>query len=617
LNYVQACKKFGSPLFCRTEPEVSAEFRIALEFLEWDITPQQVIAFSRLAALVSAIALIPAAVFNIIFAPLVLIIPFALLHVITEHPKYAAGQKAAEALSTIPRTFNHLVISLKQSPNLEQGIRFAAENGEGWLADSFRRIYWKVWTGKTRNAKHGLISLGEKSKNFMPEFERAVTLVNSAVSEKDRQKRNSSLDHSLEVLLSGAKNRVRSYVGSLFLPTLILFSLGSILPLIFISLLPVTSFFGMSMGSPREIIIILSATLVVIGAYSQKILSSRPPSFTVRTPESELPAWKTIVHGKKVNIILLFAALFLLTSGIGIFYLLSEAGLIVFKTGLPLFDEFGTMFAVAGAAASISITAWAWYKPRIKESKEINELEEQALDAAYHLSARLSDGKPLEESVGFVATSMPGTKTAELFKTVWNNIRRRAISIEQAFTDPRTGVLNKTKSSTLRTLFRLALSGSKKGTREAADALMTFARQLEDLRDAEKTMKEMIQKNISMLKATVAFFGPVVAGIVVTLHEIVQSAIISAKHAMTSVNTQYNLFSGLSGIGEKMVSVQAMQAIIGIYILLLSVVLIRYVTLIEQGEDKTAFAYNLARYMPVVAVVFMLTRMVSKMVIGG
>ena len=120
-----------------------------------------------------------------------------------------------------------------------------------------------------------------------------------------------------------------------------------------------------------------------------------------------------------------------------------------------------------------------------------------------------------------------------------------------------------------------------------------------------------------MLRATIVFFAPVVGGIVITLHQIIQDAMVSAQASMSSLGYQQSLLSSFSFASAPIINNNILQLIVGVYILLLGVILIRFVSLIENGPDEVEVKLDTARTIPIVLIIFTGVMLVSKMTIGG
>jgi hypothetical protein len=628
--YLRLCRRFGNYEFlCRGQPRVSEAFRDSLEFLKWDVTPKQIIGFSRFAALVvaalfSALALVS---FLIGFAPVYSVIaafavPLLLIQYITEHPKSVAKIRVLAALGEAPKTLIYLIIPLKQNPNLEEAVRFAAQYGEGEVAEELKQALWKSWSGKAASVKEELPAIGLKWGKWSPDFKRAIYLVRSSLAEKYEANRLETLDRALKAALEGIASKTRSYVAALFLPTLVLFSFGTILPLMFISMLPIISYFGLSIASPLEISLILGATVLLIYLYSNKIIMERPPSFSQpAVPElQELPpAGQIEVFGKRVPGAFFAICLALLIGFPGIIYLLTQSPIIAIPKDTfvgAFLDKVNTLTLVWGIGIGIAVYCWGFAAPRKKIRDGIKEVESEILDGIYQAANRMAENRPAEDALEFAAESMPGTPVGRLFEQTAKLVRRRNVTLEQAFFSEKFGTLRAVYSRTVQSIMRLFVVAAKRGVKAATDMLFTIVDHFSELKKTEKELREMIGKSISMLRSTVVIFAPVVSGVVVTLHSIIQSSMLSAQRELSSLGYQQGL-GQFAFLQVPSMTPEVLQLIVGLYMVCLSIVLIRYVSIIENGPDEVEMKLQLAKTLPVALAIFTGVLLASRMLLGG
>ena len=629
--YVKLCKRFGNLNFiCKKEPKVSKTLINSLKILKWDMTPKQIVTFSRFALLASfsIFAFLSTVAVFLNFNPVYLVIstvviPLLLAHLTTDYPKAQAKMRILSALGEAPRTLLFLIVPLKQNPNLEEAMRFAVEYGEGDVADDFRDALWKSWSGKAASVKEELPKIGLKWGKYSPEFKRSLYLVRASLTEKLESRRLASLDKSLKAALEGMISKTRAYVSALFIPTLLLFSLGTILPLMFISLLPIMSFFGMQLSSPLEVTFILAATLIALYIYSNKIISERPPSFSQpKVPElEELPKKGEIqLFKRRVPASAFVFCLAILIGFPGIIFLLTQHSIITIPSTTffgAFLSQVNTLTLIWGVGLALAIYCYASAKPKKKIRDEIKEMDDEILDITYQVANRMAEGRSPEDALQFASDFLPETRMGKIFSETARMIRRRNLTLEQAFFDEKIGTLKGVYSRTVRSMLRLFTTSIKKGVKTASEILFVMVDHLSELKKTEKELQNMIQKSISMLRATVLFFAPFVCGIVVTLYGVIQSAILSAQQQMATLGYQEAFLSNLILIKSSAMSVEILQLIVGVYMLLLGIILIRYISLIESGPDEVGMKLEMAKALPIALAIFTIVLLVSRALLGG
>ena len=158
----------------------------------------------------------------------------------------ALGLKSAGRiqLSGLGNNSRYMGMSMKLSPNLERAIAFAAEHGEGKIAESFRELLWNSQTGVYSNLEEGLDEMAYNWGKYSPEFKQALMTIRSSVLEPDETHRNILLDSALEDSLTSIGNKLSDRATSLKGPSMNMFYLGVLLPLILIIVLPIGAVLG-------------------------------------------------------------------------------------------------------------------------------------------------------------------------------------------------------------------------------------------------------------------------------------------------------------------------------------------------------------------------------------
>ncbi|MBI4214988.1 hypothetical protein HY546_03250 [archaeon] len=627
-DFVSLAKSFGNYSFlCKKEPGVSPAFLDALELLRWDVSPKQIIVFSRFAALASATALGFVVLLSILFGFFsvwlligVIALPIVALHLVSEYPKTQAKLRVIRAMGEAPITLLFLIIPLKTNPNLEEAVRFAVEYGEGETAEDLRDALWRVWSGKSESVKEELTEVGEKWGKHSPDFKKSLYLVRSSVSEKSEERRLETLDRALHASLEGMVLKTRGFITALFMPSLVLFSFGTVLPLMFISLLPVVALFGFFVSSELEVALILAATLAVIFLYSNRIISQKPPTFSQpRVPDLPgLPKRGEMIFFKKTIPGWVFAAAFIILVGF--------PGLLFLVTGNPLLriadkgwfgiltNNINTLTLVWAVGGALAIYAFASAKPRKKLRDEIKQMDSEVLDGIYQLANRLGEERSPEEALSHVGEGMRKTRIGDLMRNAALLVRRRNTTLDDALFSSEFGVMRDVHSRTVKSIFLLFASSVKKGIKTASEVLSIIVSHFGELRKTEEELKQMMQKSSSMLRSTVMIFAPLVCGLSVALHGIIQ-------HSLSTALSQVGE-AGQSGLGFfqtklVLISSESLQLIVGIYMLVLAVILTRYVSLVENGPDEVAFKINLSVTLVVALVIFTGVLLASRTLLGG
>lgn len=630
-NYIWFCKytSINFPQLARRNVKVTDKLKKSLIFLKWKLEPYEVIIASRFALIISAIILafinmlalfyIPP---SIIIIAISAIIPIVIANAITEFPKTEYNFEVIESLGYAPTILTQIVIYLKQNPNLERALHFVSKYSEGRISGEIKNVLWKCLMGYKINLKKELGELAQRWGEYLTELKRSLYLIAASVSEKNEIKRNQTLDRAISISLTGILHKIEDYTNQLYLPTLFLFSFGTILPLVIISLLPIFSFLGGEFSSPVQIFLALAISLVAIYFYSNKILAKRPPSFSTIKLPNNLPIYPKqgylkLKFGKKeieVKAVPYTILIFLVISFPGLLFLLSE---IPFITFLPnalsnVLKGFNTLTIIWGFGAALTVYAYgtSWYKKEMRG--KVEELEKEVVDGTYQLASRIDEGRAPEDTILYVSRSMPKTEFGKIMGKTYRILRSRHTTIEDAFFNEAHGSLKGIYSKNFKLVIRLFVTSLRKGINNCAQTLFTVSNHYDQLNKTEEKLKVTLKNSLSMMRTTASIFAPMITGLIITLQQLIQDGLKSAKEGLGSLGYQY---INLSFLSPPSFSVEMLQLIAGIYMILLAYLLIRYISLLEYGKDEVMLKYEIAKNLPIALFIFTFTLILSRIIL--
>jgi hypothetical protein len=105
-----------------------------------------------------------------------------------------------------------------------------------------------------------------------------------------------------------------------------------------------------------------------------------------------------------------------------------------------------------------------------------------------------------------------------------------------------------------------------------------------------------------------------ITGLVITLQQLIQDGLKSAKEGLSGLGFE---FVNLSFLSTPSFSAEILQLIAGIYMLLLAFLLIRYVSLLEYGKDEIMLKYEIVKNIPLALLIFTVTLILSRIVLGS
>jgi len=279
----------------------SKKYKEAVDFLGWELSPEEFSAAVKVSMIASIIVCFvlflsffffglfdvitefvgnPLMSYFYLFVPLLLIVYFV-VNFVQKFPLNEAKLEQVRSLTYVPEIMGYMIMSMKLVPNLEKAVEFAAFHGRGKIADDFKKVIWNVQLGIYNTLSEGLDDMAYRWGKFSEEFKTSLMMIRASVLEDTEAKRYQILDKTMEQTLESIKIKMEQYARDLSQPTVVLFYLGVLLPLMLIIVLPIGSAFsGQGLARPEILILIYNflipaATLV----FALNVLRNRPPTY--------------------------------------------------------------------------------------------------------------------------------------------------------------------------------------------------------------------------------------------------------------------------------------------------------------------------------------------------
>jgi len=349
-RYVKLCKRLHE-----IAPSLGAgskwpeEYKDAIAFLNWDVSAEQFNAASKFILLISLMVSVILAVvvlqapglsdliYGVLseFAAIAVFGTFVSLSFIvwwyfTRYPFSVVYMEQRKALGHVPELIGYIVMSMKLSPNLEKASEFAAEHGRGKIAQDFKKLMWNVELGIYNTISEGLDEIAYNWGKYSSEFKRAMMRIRASVLENSEAKRDMVLNKTMEDLLAEIREKMETYARDLKQPSIVLFYIGVLLPIILIIILPIGSAFsGAPFATAWGLFSIYNVLIPVIAfLYARNIIKHRPPTYDVpKIPDSYPglpPKWKIKLRNSEMDA--RFVVLAILVVGGGLTWFLHTEG---------------------------------------------------------------------------------------------------------------------------------------------------------------------------------------------------------------------------------------------------------------------------------------------------
>jgi hypothetical protein len=418
---------------------------------------------------------------------------------ILSFPESAAKKQADELLRASPEMANLMIMSLRHEPSLSKAIRFASTKDNAF-SHELRRCVWTVVMGKHSSFEESLQEVGERWSKYCDELKASLHSMVTASCESTADGKRRALDRANQAIISGAKRRIEDYALSLSTPSMIMFGLGILLPLMVGSFLPMLSWDIWSLGSGADTsaamdlspavvqtVFIMNVLFPAIGILVALNSVTRHPLERERMNNGNAPPSRIKV-----------AAVICASIALVAFCVLELDGIIRSLAILVAAVAPGSLFLIATGRSS--------------GDRYASPSNVQLEDTLFRTGARMLEGENFESALNKASqgASDAGSRTTRMlsFRSL---ISGEAFDRAPAWA-PCSGGSNALEG------FRVVREAATKDELAAGLLAMDIASYLKDLRDLESTLKSRLKPTVSMMRMTSYALGPVVLGITYAIY---------------------------------------------------------------------------------------------------
>lgn len=613
----------------KSEKAVSQEYINSLVYTGFDLEPYETTFFSYIgsAVIFFIVLFTDALLFRLttfssgILTAIVMmsfIIPIVGLSYLSEYVKICARYMRITSLGDMPEVMSYVVMSMKIVPNMEKAVHFAAENSNRPLARDLRKMLWNLHLRVYAGMDDAVVQFSEMWGKNSEHFKRSLHLIRSSMSETDPAQRTLTLNRSLDIILDGTRNLMEGYAAKLKLPTYVLYSIFILIPLALVALLPAMAVVGIRITSTNLVLMYDIVLPLITFMYAEYVLMQRPASFVPQKISDTHPELEGLPSKRKKE--LFFAVI----TGIAV----CSMGYILVHIGNP-YGVISTAVLEGLVPTALLIlvgisitTSWylnAAYTPYKKIRDQIIAMENEFADALFILGRRISEGRSAEEAFVHTAANMKGASICEPFEKIAMNVACMRCDLHSAIFDEDYGAFKNVYSERINTTMKLFLESVHKSHEAAGVAIVKLADHMTDLQEVERHIKESLYEMTSTMKSTACIFAPLIAGVTIALSEVIAKILQNVAHSISRLPP--NVIPGPADISpeslELSISPDMFMLSIGIYLILITTILVRFSTAIEYGGDKSQMMYELSRALPISVIVFSASAIASRIIFRG
>jgi Flp pilus assembly protein TadB len=610
--YEKIVKAFGNIIKIKVNENKRKNFEKINEELLLDVNIDQ-IESSSIFLLISFIfiGIIP----SIIISPLyfLLFISLGLLSYILIDYYYVVlySNLNAKKKSQLTNLLLLLAIKLRQNPNVEQAMLFAAKNINLPLKIDLLRLLRDIYNRKYVSASEALVEYSRSWEKRSKSFYIGVMLILSALYDPDKDRRNFQIDKSIEEALDELLNELYEFSREIRSTINLVSMLGITLPVMLLTIFPLASIFLGSIFSPFVLFVLFDILVPFIAFYIVNYAISSKMIGVFSNDDIYLFYYlkKKDLTNKLISII----------SGLSVSILLFFIIFFVIYQYLYKFDVSGILlseFLVFLIGLSVSLISFVYYFNYKDLYKNLERIETDLPSFLLSLSSALNEGYPIEKAMIHVYTKYKGSPIGDFISKIYQNLRA-GLSFYDSIFDIRYGALSRIPSSQLRATMELLYEASSQSPTEASIITGMVARYFLLISKVKERIKDLVAEDLSQLKSLLRILAPIILGIIsavsVMIIEILyklsfQFKQISNLELSNSGVSQY--ISTLPGIIfnifnlNSLVSPASMILIIGIFNVAIAFVIVYAINSIENSGDKLSFYYYLYKYYIVNILIF-------------
>jgi Flp pilus assembly protein TadB len=515
-------------------------------------------------------------------------------------PYFLAQRHRQRASNQMVVAVFYIVTFMRHTPNLELALEFAADHIGPPLSFDLKKVLWDVETETYQTVSESLDAYLVQWRDSAREFIEAIHLIQASLYETSNDRRVSSLDKALEVMLDETYEKMLHYAQELKGPITMLHMLGIILPILGLVILPLAvSFFD----THWTIIFSLYNVLLPLGVFylGKRILVTRPTGY------GESETVDRVLTKKASNAALVAAAAGFALFLVGVSPLILHAINPSFDVSFGAFELLGYVedgsrlvgpFGLGAGLLSLFVTlslgvGLGWYfVNKVKETiivrRRTKQLEQEFASALFQLGNRIGNGVPVELAFGRVAEMMEGTAAGVFYQRVATNIQQLGMGVDEAIFDRQHGVLKDFPSNLIESSMKVLVESAKKGPVEASKALMSMSNYIKEMHRVDERLKDLLADVISSMRSQINFLLPTIAGIVIGITSMITTV-------LGQVRAQSEAFGGVEGAGIQLTEMFGLgiptyyfQIIVGVYVVQVTLILAYLISGIENGVDPVS-----------------------------
>lgn len=198
------------------------------------------------------------------------------------------------------------------------------------------------------------------------------------------------------------------------------------------------------------------------------------------------------------------------------------------------------------------------------------------------------------------------------------------MTFEEALFNPTHGALKEYPSQMIETVMKAIIEASNKGTKMAAMAMMTIARYLQNIQDTQETLNDLLEDTTSTITMLSYLLAPVISGVAVGMSHTIMTAMFQMSEKFSDVESIQGAgpgstqnFGGLISNIDTAIPPEALQFVVGLYLIQLLHILGAFYVKITRGENTTYRQLYTGKVLVIGITLYTLVLIIIGVVFGG
>ena len=384
-------------------------------------------------------------------------------------------------VNELPTVMGMFSVTLTSGGSFEGAVRNISENGPRNIARLFRKAVRDADCRKEPDIRKGIDDMLSSLPVSLSEMKRTVKMVMAAFDSSDQVERRMMMDDAEDMALESLKEVGQTYSSGLSTPCMMIFGLGTMVPMMLISFFPILSMGGVFEVQSVDPLMLTVVTLVAIPVIVLTVIvmiRERDP-FPMRAPEPK--------HLLYITPMMLSIPLYMFLS-----------------------RDMGMTEAAVISAITSSVASLVLMFPSVTGETRRERQEVLLGDSLFALGNRLMMGD------GFVESVVGALRNGKEGITLSDALDRESILCRGDIGAALLTVLSPI-SEEMAMHYLEVFRASRKDIRDAGRLAVSIAHQVQDRNSVRKDIGNRLRSMMDMMTGTASVFAPLIFGMSVVM----------------------------------------------------------------------------------------------------